>query len=356
MAAVFYVWQLARMFLIFVVANRACRDESAPFAILTGMTFGLCYEACLSVWQRFGLGILQVPGTFGDKNLLGFASEFGMFPMFALLLAKKRGWQTVAAPVAGMVIAVLTTSRAAVGLGAIGLLLVFAGSALRGWSGRKSSVLFGGIIVLVLVAPVAYYSFEKRFELAPLSEGTDERDLFNAAASLILSDHPWGIGANNYVVTANMGHYLEQAGVPWGGGQREAIVHNFYWLTAAECGYFGVAALLLMFVRVTYVPFRIMMRGKNDLRGDLLLGLSVTMLITVIHCAYEWVFGTYPLQYMFFISLGLIAGTVSQIRSSMHGGVSDLHPLVATRIKAQLHRPQDSKVKALSSTLTRPPR
>src|SRR5262249_1882990 len=37
MAALFYAWQLARMFLVYVVVTRACSDERVVPALLTGM-------------------------------------------------------------------------------------------------------------------------------------------------------------------------------------------------------------------------------------------------------------------------------------------------------------------------------
>lgn len=307
MAATFYTWQLARSFLIFLVTSRACTDDRAPFAILTGMTIGLCCQAVLAVWQRFGLGILQVPGSFGDQNLLGLVSGFGMFPMFALLLANKRGWQTIVAPLAGIIIAVLTTSRATVGLAAIGLALVFLGSIMRGWTPRKRTILAAGVLAVMLISPLVIYSFEQRFELAPLTSA-DERDLFNTAASLILSDHPWGVGANNYVVAANSGGYMQRAGVPWGGGQRETIVHNFYWLTAAECGYFGILSLAILIFRITTKTFVLSWRNKTDIRGDILLGLGITIVVALAHAAYEWVFAVYPVQYMFAMTVGIVSG------------------------------------------------
>ncbi len=312
MAAVFYVWQLARAFLVYVVVTRASTDERVPYAILTGMTFGLCYQAGLAIWQRFGLGILQTGASFGDKNLLGLASEFAVFPMFALLLAGKRGWQTIVAPLAGLLIAILTTSRAAVGLAAIGLVMVFVLSSMRGWSSRKMRVFISGVVVVALLSPLAISSFEKRFSEKPLPAMMNAL-LFENAASLILLDHPFGVGANNYVVAANTGGYQDAAGVPWGGGQRNTIVHSIYWLIAAETGYFGLFAFALLLIRIAPVPFLCSWRNKRDIRGDYLLGLGVTLIVVIIHCAYEWVFMFYHVQYLFATTVGMIAGLATQL-------------------------------------------
>jgi O-antigen ligase len=312
MAAAFYVWQLARVYFVYVVVARASRDDRVASAILTGMVLGLCYQAALTIWQRFGLGILQAGGSFGDQNLLGLASEFAIFPPFAMLLAGRRGWQVIAAPLAGLIIAVLTTSRGAIGFAAIGLALVFAMSVMRGWSPRKVSVLITGIVLAGLVAPIAIYSFEKRFEAAPITE-QDERIVFENAASLIVSDHPFGVGANNYVVAGNSQGYFQRAGVPWGGDQRISIVHNAYWLAAAETGYLGAFAFILLLLVPLGKAFQVSWQNRKDPRGDFLVGLGVSLLIVTAHNMYEWIFYIYSVQYMLAVTIGLVAGVSWQL-------------------------------------------
>src|SRR5215467_3708849 len=87
MAALFYPWQLARMFLLYATVVRASRDERVIPAILTGMAIGLCMETGFAVWERFVQGALHAGGTFGHQNFLGMVSHFVVFPFFALLLA-----------------------------------------------------------------------------------------------------------------------------------------------------------------------------------------------------------------------------------------------------------------------------
>lgn len=311
-AAVFYVVQLMRAFFVYIVVARGCSDERVTNAILTGLTIGLCYQMGLAIWQRFGQGLLQAYGTFGQQNYLGLASEFGFFPLFALLLAGSRSWQVIAAPLAGAIIAVLTTSRAAVGLAAMGFGLLLLISLFRRLTARKATVLISIILVLAALAPIAIHSFERRFKEAPLS-ATSERSLFINAASLILSDHPMGVGANNYVVTANTGGYLTRAGVPWRGGQHKAIVHSAYWLTATECGYFGLIAFILLWIRIIAATLKCGWQAKSDVRGDLLLGIGVSLLVVAAHNAYEWIFMMYNSQYLFAINIGLSAGLTQQV-------------------------------------------
>src|SRR5262249_26959034 len=156
------------------------------------------------------------------------------------LLVGQRGWQTIAVPIAGAIIAVLTASRATLGLVAAGLALVFSLSAVRRWTSRKAKGAVLGVAAVAALTPMAISSYEMRFRATPLREEYEERAAFEHAASLILADHPLGVGANNYIVAANSGGYMARAGVAW--TSRSTSVHNGYWLMAAETGYLGLVA------------------------------------------------------------------------------------------------------------------
>ena len=314
-AAFFYVWQLARMFLVYaVVARASAADERVAPALLTGMAIGLCFEAFVTIWQRFGLGITQTGGTMGHQNMLGLMSHFVIFPWMALLLAGQRGWQPALGPLAGAVVAALTASRATVGLAGIGYAGLFFLSATRKWTGRKGLVLGMGVGAIALLAPLILSSFERRFEEQAALEGNyDERAAFQKAAENMLSEHPFGVGPNNYVVVANTDGYNAGAGVATVVGSESANVHNIYLLIAAESGYLGMLTFVLMMFRPLIVAFHCGWRARGDRRGDLLLGLGTTILVVCIHSYFEWVFIDYPAQYMFALEAGLVAGLAEQL-------------------------------------------
>ena len=318
--ALFYLWQLARIFLVYAAVTRACVDERVVSALLTGMAIGLGFEFCFVVWQHFGVGVIQTTGTFGHQNFLGLVSHFVVFPLFALLLSGERGWQFVLAPIAGVIIAVLTASRATVGLMGSSLVLVFTLSVARRLTARKAAIALVGAVSLAVLSPFAISSLEKRFAAAPLSEDYDERAALERAAAMILSDHPMGIGANNFVTTANTGGYYERAGVAW--TSRSAEVHNAYWLAAAESGYIGLVAFVLFLLRPLIAAFSCGWRNRGDRRGDLLLGLGVGLLTVYVHSCFEWIFFLVPAQYLFAMTMGLVAALTQQLgywgRSGAH--------------------------------------
>jgi hypothetical protein len=111
-AALFYAWQLFRMFFVYIVIARAPQDEATVNSILTGLMIGLFYEACLVTWERFALGDLQTAGTMGHQNGLVMITYFISFPCFALYLAGAKGWKPLLAPLSGATVAIMTVSRA----------------------------------------------------------------------------------------------------------------------------------------------------------------------------------------------------------------------------------------------------
>ena len=312
-AALFYAWQLARMFLIFAVVTKASADERVPRAILTGMAIGLCFEACETVWERFGLGILQATGTMGHQNFLGLLSHFVTFPWFSLLLAGERGWLPIVVPIAGVVVAVLTVSRATIGLEAIGYVSLFGLSAIRRWTARKARVMAVGVVAIALMVPLVASSLTTRFDEQKSSGGYDERAAFIHAATMMISDHPFGVGANNYVVVANTGGYNNRAEVAAVLGSDSANVHNIYYLVTAETGYIGLLTFILMLMQPLVVAFRCGWNSRGDTRGDLLLGLGMSLFIVYIHAYFEWIFITFTAQYMLALEIGMVAGLANQL-------------------------------------------
>jgi O-antigen ligase len=310
-AAVQYAWQLARVYFVFVVVARGCINDRVIISVLTGMVIGLCGEAVIVMAQRVGFGELQATGTFIHQNTLGLASHFVVFPLFALLLSSKRIWQAWLAPFAGVIIAVMTASRATIGLAAAGYIGLFCLSALRKWTARKGIVAAAGLILAIGFTPVIIASFEKRFSLNPETD-YDERAAFALAASNISSDFPLGVGANNYVVVANAKGYLDRAGVAPTFGSRSAHVHNAYLLSLAELGWIGGVAFALLLVQPMLKAFVIGWRNRGSPRGDLLLGLGMSLLVVSIHNFFEWIFVTYYIEYIFAISVGMIAGLIQQ--------------------------------------------
>lgn len=328
MAGMFFLWELLRSFLLYYVVARGCVSNRVVSAVLSGMIFGLLYQAGDSLWERFFAGVLQSGGSLGHQNLLGLMTHFVVFPCAALLLAGAPGWQPAVGPAVGLLVAVLTVSRATIGLAAFGYAATFALSAFRGWTSRKAYVLATAICATVILVPLVQSSFQKRFQENPLeADSYDERAAFQAAAKMMLADHPMGVGPNYYVVAANMGGYNVRARVAPVAGSEGANVHNLYLLVGAETGYLGLGAWVLVLLQPMLVAFRYGWRAKRDLRGDFLIGVGVALAIVYLHSFYEWIFISSPPLYLFAMEVGMVAGLATQLgyrRSRVAG-----HPMGA---------------------------
>lgn len=312
-AALFYPWQLARIFLLYATVTRGVSaNPQVASALIKGMAMALIMEAGVVLWQRFGLGILQTGGTVGHQNTLGIMSHIVVFPCFAVMLAG-RGRLPPAVVLSGLIIEVLTTSRATIGLGAVGFMLVFLMSTLRQWTPRKATVALMGVIFVAMLTPLALASFEQRKVFNDEASSDDERSAYIRAASMMVSDHPLGVGANHFSFIANVGGYDDRAGVPWDESSRVGNVHNSYWLVAAETGFPGLITLVLLLYRPLSVAFLCGWRHREDERGDMLLGLGVGLLIVYLHLFFEWSFVIYPAQYVLAIAVGSVAGLAEQL-------------------------------------------
>jgi O-antigen ligase len=313
--SLFYPWQLARMFLVYAIVAKGCADPQVTRALMRGMAVALIMQVFLVIWQRFGLGLIQTGGSVGHQNLLGIMSHLVILPFFALLLTGARGPLPIAVVLAGAIIDISTASRATVGLAAIGFATIFLLSAIAKWTPRKGRVLLIGVVALALLIPGAVVTFQERFDLVPLGdeESYDERGAYKAAAAMMLTDHPMGIGANHFAVIGNVGQYYEKGKVGAYTSGRAGNVHNIYYLVAAETGYLGLIAFLVLLSAPLIVALRCGLNNLADDKGNLLLGYAVALLAVYFHSWVEWSLATFSAQYLLAIILGMIAANAEQL-------------------------------------------
>jgi hypothetical protein len=310
-AALFYSWQLVRMYLVFVVVARSSSDARVPPALLKGLAFGLAIEICYVLYQKLVLGQAQPHGTFSHQNTLGMISNLVFIPFVALILSKPTGKLMGGTPLVGLLIAVATASRATMALSGIGSALAFFQSVGQKATSRKIKFGIAGLILSAVLVSLAISSFQQRLDAAGGQaeySDYDERAAYETAASMMLTEHPMGIGANNFVIIANTGGYYDRAGVAAVFGSRSGHVHNLYWLTLAELGYLGLVALLLVFFQPAYTAIRYSWQLKGHPDADLLGGIGVALIITYIHSNYEWLLIADLPQYFLAIMFGLVAG------------------------------------------------
>lgn len=320
--ALSYPLQLARIFLVFAAVARLSSSPLSLKAILQGLVIGLSFQAAVAISSRLG-GALQTGGSFGHQNLLGFVSHLVFIPAFGLLLSGQWTRWAIVGLISGAVVVTLTVSRATVAFAGIALAVTYLLSLLAGSSQRKIGVGLAMVAVIGLSFPVIQYSFERRFAAQGgigFNAPDGEREAFEHAARMMISDHPFGVGANHYVVVVNTQGYASRAGVGWGTGSRATNVHNSFLLLQAETGYFGLFAIYLLLGTAAWSSLVYAFRARGSPQGDLLIGIVGALCAITLHSFYEWMLVTHQAQYLLAVALGLAAGLIRQLKAGVKMG------------------------------------
>jgi len=326
-AVVFVAWQTFKAFVIYVAATRLGSDAAGRRALIGGMVLGLGCNAVWAVVQHLG-GTYQATGLFEHQNLLGMLAHFVALPAAALYIADPRAKWALLALVAAGAIAILGASRGTIGLEAAGLALLLIGVSVFWPLPRGLALTAAGIVALAALTPVALTVLAPRFASVEHSE-YDERQAFTRAAKAMLHDHPGGVGANHYVLTANAQGYSDRAKVGWGPGSRSANIHNAYLLTAAEMGYVALVPFVWLSILTALGGLVWCFRARDRKLSIALFGTCMAQLVVAAHNTVEWVFVTYPVQVLFCLNLGMMAGLIAEAkaaRASRAGRAGQVEP------------------------------
>jgi O-antigen ligase len=242
--------------------------------------------------------------------MIGIMSHSAVMPAFALVLGGSRRWWPPAVVIAGAVIAYVGASRATIGLYGLGLLITLILSIRHKSTGRKIAIGAAALVTLAIAAPVMKLAIDRRPEQARTSSN-EERHALIDAAHMIIADHPFGVGANNYVLVANIGGYSDRAGVSWFHESRSAPVHNSYLLVLAELGWIGFIGMLGFIGCTIGVGWNALRRLPTGERSELMVGVLAAIIISSIHSAFEWITMDFRMHYMLAIDLGLMMGIVA---------------------------------------------
>lgn len=318
MPAVFYGWQLARVVLVYYAVARATAvSPKVPIAILTGLIIGVCTQAGVAFMEWSG-GKARAGGWFGHSNLLGMVSHFVVFPAFAVFLGGHFSKRAGLAVLAGLIIAFSGGSRATIGLIAMGLVATAAVSLWYRASGRKAAVAALGVLVLIGSSPLLYSAIQRR-DAETRAQSSQERGKMESAARMIMADYPLGVGANGYVMIANLGGYSARADVPWTTDNRAAPVHNAYYLIAAEMGVIGLIAFLSLLGSIFFLGLTTFRRAPPSFASDYVLGTVIAIGLVAAHSYVEWIIMLFPVHMLLALSTGLIVGLRAARASEARG-------------------------------------
>ena len=332
--AIFYIWQFCRAIVVFLAVARATvAQNNAPFALMAGIGSATLIEAVVAAKQYLG-GNPAAGGTLGHRNILGLTSHFAVMPAFALLLAGRRNLAAAAVVTAGAVIALTGGGRATIGLFGIGVVVTTILSIRHKKTGRKSMMAGVAVLLLVLSAPAMTWAVARRSVAARISSDEERSDM-NAAARMIIADHPLGVGPNQYLFVANLSGYSERAGVAWNYANRSAPVHNSYLLVWAELGLVGLIGLLTMIFAVVVLGLKAMRRLVWDERSELMIGTLATVIVVSVHIAFEWLFITNYVHYLLAMNVGALVGITASLQRRSAKSAMKQQQITASALASQ---------------------
>ncbi|GAA3893234.1 hypothetical protein GCM10022276_10530 [Sphingomonas limnosediminicola] len=314
--ALFYVWQLMRAGVLFVAVFRLCSAvPQAPLAMVAGAGLGLIYESILATRQYLS-GDPRPGGNLGHSNFLGLSASMVTFPALSWALGGRRFLFPSLVVLGGLISGIVGGSRATLGLFGIGVVLTIALSLMHRRTSRKAAIAGTAFVLLVLSLPAMLWALDRR-SAQDRQSSNEERTLMKRAAVMMITDHPLGVGANNYVLVANLGGYSERAGVPWNYANRSAPVHSAYYLVAAELGFLGLGGFVALLSTLLLYSIRAVGRTWPDQASELIPGFGASMIIVSIHVGYEWVFMHFDLHYVFAIASGIVVSLSARARAAV---------------------------------------
>jgi O-antigen ligase len=314
-AGLFYAIQLLRMYAVYRAVTIATMDEKNYASFMRGLSIGAVIELLIVMNQRFIGGDIQPDGTFGHQNSLGLVTNLLLISSTSMVLGGERSlnrW-VIAGP--SLLISALTGSRGVTGFALMGIIMTYFQSLYHGASSRKVKIGAVGALLAVVLVPVAILQLQQRFDReAELNIGDeeeyDERAAYVEAAKMMLADRPFGVGANNFVLVANVNGYYRAAKVAPVFNSLNGHVHNVYWLTLGELGYPGFAALLALFFVPIYKGLAAARKYRGRREAEVAGGLAIALAICYAHSMYEWLLMNANAQYFVAIVLGLMASRI----------------------------------------------
>ncbi len=299
--ALFFFFQALRVTLFFYAVYLATLNGQL-LRIAAGLAVAVVASGVISGYQALS-GAGQAPGLLGHQNFTGLATNLCIPLLLSLALRTKKRlfWAAVAA---GAIGAISGGSRATIGFFAFASVLTILSTVLIKPTGRNWMTAGLCVLGLVAAAPFAIQKFNERgvvdFQVDP------ERVAFERTAELMIEDHPWGVGLNQYVSVANAGGYFDEAGVRWGIGARSTNVHNVYLLVRTEAGLLGLVGLLVWLLGSFLFAASALFRKTIALR-DVSVACGISLVAVALHSQYEWVLLTATPQYIVAMMIGVAA-------------------------------------------------
>ncbi|MBP1604966.1 MAG: O-Antigen ligase [Acidobacteria bacterium] len=246
----FTLFKLVRIYLLFwCVVNVVGTGVSLDYVRYGLVAMGLVMTV-LALKQKYVYGMYRITGPFDHSNGIPLYCNL-VIPVLLVWgmtdrrLSSAEAALTVFASL-GMVFAVVATqSRAGTLLTGLSVALTLVVANARARSPRVSWTTVTLVLIMLAGGALVADTIVQRFREAPESS-EQARDEFNVAARRMAGDRAFGVGLNNFsLVLTTVDRYNEHIEV-MKGEEQGGVAHHIYWLTAAEMGYVGLFAFLIV--------------------------------------------------------------------------------------------------------------
>jgi hypothetical protein len=302
----FSLWKLLKMYFLLSVLSVEFAEIEQIRAALIGFGAGVLSDAALVVYQRYIAGYIRVTGSFPHPNSLGMVVNLVTPISLALLLAGKSRRLNSAVVAAGAVCVLMSLSRGGILMCATASALVVAGSLLRDFKPQKLAVIGSLMAGALLLLFKSLDTILDRFANAPKSS-EEARVLFNRAAEAMANEHSLGVGLNMFSQVLDVAGYADRFELP--PIDRNGVAHHIYWLTAAELGYIGLAAYVVLLAAVLVTAFKA--ARAPGARGDIGLGITAGLVVMYIQGTAEWIARQAQMSYAFWMVAAMAAAIVA---------------------------------------------
>lgn len=331
----FGAFELSRMLgamLVFLAAAAYVRTKREWALLLIALGCAVGFEGLWAVKQRFISRLDRVAGTLDHANSLSMYLCLTVPPLVAAAFAgwaRPLRWFCAVAGGLGTVGLIFTFSRA--GIPVLAVVLVGTIITCASWQMTPSRIIVRGILLAGALALVAasWSKMQERYGEASLEEEyldptVDGRGIYLRLAGLIVSDHFFGVGLNNwsYHVSRTYGqqlgfrfmHYDYLTSIygtdddeVYANSYLAAPAHNLAALTLGELGVPGLALFALLWARWFGMGAAFIRLPRAEPMRVMGVGLFFGVCGIFGQSLTEWVYRQTPILYTFYILLGALA-------------------------------------------------
>lgn len=308
-AAMFIVAQIVQMAVFFVALSGELQRLSAMRSLIQGLSIGLIIQAGYVLSQKAS-GAIQASGTMPHQNILGMTVELAALPILAALLEGEKSKLAYGGLLAGLIIIAGGGSRGTMLFFAIGAAILLVLSLFRRNTTRKWQIVGMAGLACAMAVPMSMATLGERFGGGSLITEETARADFERAAAAMAADHPFGVGANNFVSVNNRQGYAARSGLDWAPALRSKPAHNAFLVSRAETGWAGEIALIILLSGLVWAGLKAGFRTKKVPIFGISLGCASAIFVVALHSMYEYAILTSIVQRFLFANAAIISAVL----------------------------------------------